>query len=86
MKFQKVDSLPKTVQREHKRRLEELMAFLAMNTRYVKVDFDGDYSSSHAARGALGHLADLHNLPIKVRHINGEIYLENLTFAKEDDA
>lgn len=85
MKFTKIDELPKRVHAGYKRREEDLMAFLAMNTRYAKVDYSGDHNSPESARASIQILADRHSLPIRAYMINGEVYLENLAFAKEDE-
>ena len=53
MKFNKIDSLPKKTHTNHKHRDDELMEFLAMNTRYAKVDYGDEFSSANSAQADL---------------------------------
>lgn len=49
--------------------------FIAMNVKVAKVNLDpDDYKSITVARSVLGNAAKRHDVPVKVRLRNGEIY------------
>lgn len=85
MIFHPVDVLPDKVRCKRKYRAEELMTFLAMNTRYAKVEWDSEYNSPDSIRATIVKLSQYHGLPIWAYLINGEVYVENLIFAKREE-
>lgn len=77
MKLVSVEKLPEEGKRNaYKKPIEWLDEFMKMNTRYAKLEYRKDeYTGAFAAQSALSRTAYRCGYPIKVRQINGELYL-----------
>ena len=80
MTFVPVDKLPeRKPKRLYKRRIDILKEFLKMNVKYARADFNTlEYSCAKDTRSAMDQTAKTYGLPVKVKLINGELYLINL--------
>ena len=80
MKFIPVDELPEQNRKTFKKRGGgHLVEFLNLKIKYAKMDIsDMDYITPYSAYCSTLSIVKYHNLPIRARLINGELYLENL--------
>lgn len=77
MKFQQIDSLPEKKRCEYKKLENELEKFMKMDVKYARVDYGNEYSSPSSAAHTLSLATKQYALPIRVRVINGVVYLES---------
>lgn len=84
MKITAVDKLPeetlRTVANQNstlRHRMREMLdEFLASGAKYAKVDYTpADFKNVQSAYNALYQAYRIPNLPLRVRRINGELYL-----------
>lgn len=86
MKFIPVDELPVSEKKSYKKRNGDyLREFLNMKVKYAKLDFtDMDYKCIGTAYPAVKTTIRYYGFPVKVKMINGELYLINLELEGAD--